>query len=432
MSNQYEEDILIIPENLARRINDISNFIATFPTFENKMMFGNLLSLNLTVDRESPILNNVIKYLTAISPSEHLCNNYENVDVFNCTITTNNAMVTLQELQGNTFANDTSLTDKIVLQLQENISLGRISDITYTDTSVKLNHLSFINRICSEIFKYHYKQLLVSAEVYRNRGIAILEIQDEVLSSFIVEYVNKIATYNTDFDNFNTQSVNDYYYNTYNLLNSHRNTLSGTYNNVILFNLFMSCFYPYLAFAYILGQISYIQVSGPEDTANRYFKLRREAILAAYRFEYLLTLSLYIRSSINVKSIVGSILDVIMHDLNSEILDSNENLYMDLNKENKINVKESIILDGKTRDITLSKNNLFKAEYNVQSIEKNYKNSFIKMWLWIGFLILYIIASLIFVFFLNDKDLIMNVYYITCVLIFGTILIMIMIKYTGL
>jgi len=317
-------------------------------------------------------------------------------------------------------------------QLQENVTLGRISDITYTDLSIKLNHLSFINRICSSIFKYHYKEIFVNANIYANRGIEILEIQEEVLTNFIVEYVNKINTYNTDFDNFNTQSVNDYYYNTYNLLNSHRNTLNGTLNNVVLFNLFMSCFYPYLAFSYIMGQIAYIQVSGPENTANRYFRLRRKAILSAYKFEYFLLLTLFGTCNISNKDTVNSIINVVLNDLNSEILDSNENLYMDLNKENKINIKESIVLDGKTRDITLSKNNLFKAEYNVQSIEKDYKNSFIKMWLWISFLILFIIVSLIFVFFLNDKDMIMNIYYISCILIFGTILIMIMIKYTGL
>lgn len=432
MSNEYEEDNFVIPENLVNRIDNISNIIETLATFENKIKFGNLLLIDLALSANSPLLNNTVKYLTATSPSEHSCNNYENVDIFNCTSSSNNGMVTLQELHGTTVTNSTTLTDTILSQLQESIILGRISDITYTDTSIKYNHISFINRICSNIFKYHYKQLVSSGEIYRNRGVEIVEIPEEVLTNFIVEYVNKIITYNTDFDNFNTQSVNDYYYNTYNLLNSHRNTLSGTLNNVVLFNLFMSCFYPYMAFSYIMGQIAYIQISGPENTANRYFKLRRKAILSAYKFEYFLGLILFMYCNVDSKNTANTLLFVIINDITSEILDSNENLYLDLNKENKINIKESIVLDGKTRDITLSKNNLFKAEYNVQSIEKEYKNSIIKMWLWISFLILYIIVSLIFVFFLNDKELIMNVYYISGILIFGTILIMIMIKYTGL
>lgn len=419
---------IVIPENLLNRLSSIENIVGNLNEFRDRSRLDKLLKMNLTVSGVT--LDNVIRYLTNTDVDGHRCDNFSEKSSPECAASLRESLVILPDILDSILP-ETTLTDNILTDINNFQTPGILSNISEENQVVKDNHLSLTARICYTIFNFHYKQLFANISNFNLRNVGIPSLSNESLSNVATDYIAFINTISTNFDNFNKTNINDYYHEVYFLLNNYRNTRTGISNNVILFNLFMSCYYSYLLHKYIIGQIAYVQSTSPEDNANRYFILRRKAILSCYKLEFNILLIIFANCTVGNKTNAERLLLMMYDTMELELQSTNENTYVALIEENKINVNSSKDLQEKTRNITLSKNNLFKAEYNVKNINKEYKNSFVYMWLWIGFFILYVILSSILIFFLNTNSTVMSIYYIFNLLLFGAIVIMMLIKFVG-
>lgn len=393
-------------KNISACINNYNNF-QTHSKLENllKMEF-NLPPNNPGIEQISRILSNKFGNTNCdmfIGAEPTICLNAANStgivtipDVISVPITldeSNNLSNTVIN------ANTISLRDQI------------LSSITSSDTTARDMHKSFFRNMCLELFKAHYRKLYTNRDKFNfDNGLSVADLNNVQLTELVQNYYSIIESISIDIDSFNSNGPSNYYSIVCEEIANYSMKQTNNVSNPIFYNLFLNCYYPYILFCYIIGQIPLIESGTSNDKAPRFFILRRLAIAFSYVFEFYTVLTLYNTCSVALKVNAELILESVNTCMMKELLSTQNSTYTSLHSDNLTNVESSRYLADINRDISLSQNNLNKAIINDKGIEKKHKNSYVFMWLWIAFYIVFILTFTVFVIFLNSTDKIQYMY----------------------
>jgi hypothetical protein len=395
------------------RFKNIITFISNYNNFQQHSKVEKLVKMDMNLPPQDIAFEQVSRILSNRSATSK-CDSFAGMEPMFCTSSTTNPIVTVPDVMKIPMTPDANnnLSDKILLVIMR-LSLRDklLSSTTASDTSARDMHKEFFRIICLEIFKTHYKALFTNRVKYNfDTGLTVADLNDFQLTEILQGYYSVIETISIDVDGFNSNSYSNYYNIVCDEIVNYSKRQSNQLSNPIFYNMFLSCFYPYIQFSYIVGQIPMIESNTSIDKAPRYFILRRLAIAFSYIFEFYTVLTFYNSCSISSKVMAETILESINTCMTQEMISTSEKTYNDLHSDNLTNVETSKNLTNINRDITLSQNNLTKAIINETNIQSKYKNSFIIMWLWIALFIVFVVICAVFVIFLNNSNAIQYLY----------------------
>lgn len=418
-----------VPDNIKLRFTNIMMSSVLNNNTANFIKIDSLLNMSMNLTQSNAALNNMVKLLSSSGPTGSTCDVFVNNTIDSCINITNN-IVLIPDVVDPSIARDpaNNIANKIVDTLHERINLGSLGQITSEDLSSRDKHKSFMKDLCFEILKCHYKDMFTNNTVFQNQSVNILNIPENLMSIFANNYCSKIESISIDYDYFNKRNSNDYFWTVYTELNNYRTTVSGLMSDNVFFVMFINCFYPYIFFNYIVGQIALINNTSSAEKAPRFFQIRRTSIVLAYLCEFTILSSVYKYCGINYKLKAEKLLETINQCLYSELIGDSDKVFKKLIDDNKTNVNFSKDLQMYGKNITLTQNNLVKALHNDNSIKNQFKNSFVLMWLWISLFIVIVVTSVVFIWFLNTKESLMGYYYLTVSIIFGIVLVSILIQ----
>lgn len=410
-------------KNIILCINNYNNFQQMVKVQNIVTMDMNLSTTDLSTRQIATILSNK----SAITD----CGMFIGDPPEYCNMASNEGVVTVADVITIpiTLDDNNNTSNRIVDNVYNNINVkdSLLSTVTSSDNTARDNHKEFMKNICKEIYKEHYKQLLVHRENYIfEGGMTAPDINDDVIVTVIDEYTKEIDKVSIDVDSFNESNSISYYRSICEAIARYSKAKNNHCSNPIVYNLFLTCFYPYIWFIYISGQVALIDSGKANDKAPRIFILRRLAVMFAYVFEFYTILTIYNHCSIALKSKGENMLDSINTCMKQEMMLNSQVTYETLHSDNITNVQSSKDLDNMNKDIVLTQNNLNKAIINNKEIYSKYKNSYVFLWLWVALLIILNIIFVLALVFLNNKGSMQYVYFtsiVVAVAIFITLIV---------
>lgn len=427
--NNEEQFIKNIEPKYIDRFKNIITFISNYNNFQQHSKVEKLVKMDMNLPPQDIALDQISRILSNRSAASK-CDAFVGMKPAFCTISTTNPIVTVPDVISIPMTSDANnnLSDKILLIiLRMSLRDKLLSSITSSNITARDTHKELFRIICLEIFKAHYKKLFSHRVKYNfDTGLVVADLNEVQITEMLQGYYSVIETISIDVDGFNSNSYSNYYNIVCEEIATYSKRQSSQLSNPIFYNLFLSCFYPYIQFSYIVGQIPMIESNTSNDKAPRYFLLRRLAIAFSYVFEFYTVLTLYNTCSISSKVTAETILESINTCMTQEMISTDKQTYNALHSDNITNVETSRNLTNINRDISLSQNNLTKAIINEKNIQNKYKNSYVIMWLWIALFIIFVITCNMFVIFLNNSSAMQYLYIASTLLaiaIFVTIIV---------
>lgn len=398
-----------LDQTVLDRMKQIILLVNSFTNFTAASKLEKLLTISLQLDST----NASIPWLTTILSNTGCntrCADFTGTKPSVCDPSlNNNGIVTLADVVTNNLNSD-SLSNDIISHLNMgsyNLEKNLLSAMTSTIDSPHQQHLTFISDICFQIFKKHYNNLFASKTSYPFTGaLDIQQASDTTLGKYCQDLLSRIKTVSTNASTFNINANSDYYNSVCLEIARYANTQAGLVKNPIFVNTFLSCYYPYIMFSFILGQIAVVNNSNSLDKAPRNFIIRRSAILCAYIFEYYMILNMYEHCNTANQQIASNILQTINTCITNDFIPNQSVTYANLHSDTMTNIQSSNQLQNIKRDVNLSKNNLNKSVLNDVGINKSLYWSIVIKWWWISLLIAYIVFGIVFIaFFLTSENL---------------------------
>lgn len=397
-------------------IDRFKNIIACVNNFNNFLDLSNVQKL-LTMDMNLPSTNISTEHIARILSDRSSitdCTMFVGMEPDFCKKTNKTGILTIPDVIPIPLTPDVNknISDNI-LNFINNVNLQRnlLSKITSTDTTALDAHKEFMKDVCSEIFKAHYEQLFESRSNYiLEGGLSVPQLTQDHITQIIPKFRTIIDSVSIDLDGFNVSKVNNYYFAVCEEISLFSRSQQNYVANPIFYNMFLNCFYPYIWFCYISGQIALIESGVSSDKAPRYFILRRFAVLFSYIFEFYTVMCIYANCSVSKKETAKSLIESINLCIAGELSIYNRDTYESLHSDSLANIESSKVLSNINRDIILSQNNLNKATINEKSIQSKYKNSYVFLWLWVAFLIVVVLSFSIFLYFFNSTPNIQYLY----------------------
>jgi hypothetical protein len=378
-----EEDLVsqLPTEELRRRFLNISQLVSTYENFAEASSIERILKLDFTSSmlNSAPSVSLVTSILTNTNFTAGSCASSNS---------STNFFSTNYSLRKSNINNDLGL--KIIQALKSQLELlpGNIDPIGSGVNIQAYRNIMIV--VCTEIWKFHYEKL--QSFLAASSGTVSLP----VISSFdryaglFCEYVRKNINRNKDLFYSDSCQEDTYFKAVHDLLMNYTKTSEAAVDTIQsdpkVMRMFLSCFYPYFLYDYILNNIA-LQNMDSLDKAPRYFILRRFAVLAAYMSLFYVAYSVRDTDPYTAKLVLAKIND----DLFAKEMSNNYNggiTYADVHQDTTQNANMSKDLNRVTQDVTASRGNLNKALNNDVLINSQLHRSHVVKYIWVALLII--------------------------------------------
>jgi hypothetical protein len=396
-SSQDDINSQLPTEDLKSRFLSISKIVSTHTNFIDESRFDQLLRLDfssatLSVATNIAVVQNIIKN--------------QDLNVGSCEVAGGNASNFYDSMYPRTMLRttiDTTLGTNIINAMKARIQAmdARLEPIGY-GTNLE-PYRDIMKDVCLEIWKYHYGKL--QTFLANASGVDQLPVIStyERLATIFCDYVkNNVDRSRNAFYSKNCQD-DTFFKRVHQLLMNYTNTpeaqVDPIQRNPLVMRIFLSCYFPYFMFDFILGNVALAQMNSL-DKAPRFFMLRRFAVLSAYMTLFYIAYSLYDVNPSEAKFVMSQINDRLFakemdHDISGALT------YADVHQDTTNNASLSQDLNKINQDIVSSRSNLNKALYNDVSINNDLKRSVAVKWVWFSFLIVTIVGCAVLYFFLD-------------------------------
>ena len=382
-----EQDLMaqLPSESLRNRFTDISGLVSTYENFVEASSFERLLKLDFTnatlntsnVSQVMDILNNTLIAQGACRSTNSPTNFYDS----KYTIRTRDINAQLARNIINTMRAQLEILPP---------DLEPLSDGTTTIQTFR----NIMMSVCTEIWKFHYANL----QEFMNTVNATIKLpminSFEWLASRFCNYVTLNASRSADkFYSSDCSDTATYFNIVHRVLmeytRNEESLVDTVQSNPMVMRFFISCFYPYFMFDFILNNIA-TQNMDSIDKAPRYYMLRRFAVLASYMCLFYVAFSIRDIEVNTARYVLAKVNDDLFA---KEMASSNTRLsYTEIHQDTTENAKLSNDLAKISQDVMASRGNLNKALTN--DIGVNTKTSKAKsvMYMWIAFAVITLVG----------------------------------------
>jgi hypothetical protein len=386
-SDESDIDSQLPTEALRNLFLTIAQSVATLPNYEDASRFKQLLRLrvgDLSTSEKGTLIaiisntNDNIGYSTASSATNLFDTSYQP----SLLLSSNNA----------------ELTNKIKARLATDLATIVFDTLGSGNPGAIEAYRSLMLNVCKEIFEFYYPKLRVAMP-----ELALPEIFSyERYAQIFITHIKTNASKQQDTFFSSSTTDNTYFKEVHTRLMQYTSSadaqIDAVQNNKKVMRIFLSCFFPYFNFEFYLNNIATRQITSL-DKAPRYFLIRRIAILAVYMSLFYSMLTIAGESTIptDLRSIMGTFNDVLF--ANEIKLMYHNMTYATVHQEATENRELSKNLNYITKDITVSRGNLTKAMHNDVNMNKDFKSSYVIMFIWLSLLGITLIASIVLYIF---------------------------------
>lgn len=384
-------------ESLRTRFTDISGLVSTYENFTEASSFERLLKLDFTsnslnnsnVSQVIDILNNTMFTQGACKNTNSPTNLYDS----NYTIRTRDVNPHLAR----------NIIDKMRSQLE--ILPPDLEPLSDGSTTIRIFR-NLMRSVCTEIWKFHYENL----QEFMNSVNATVKLpiidSFEWLANRFCDYVHLNASRSADkFYSSDCSDTNTHFNIVHRVLmeytRNEESFVDTVQSNHMVMRFFISCFYPYFMFDFILNNIA-TQNMDSIDKAPRYYMLRRFAVLASYMCLFYVAFSVRDIEVNTARYVLAKINDDLFA---KEMASSNMRLsYTEIHQDTTENAKLSHDLAKISQDVMASRGNLNKALTNDIGVNTKISRAKSVMYMWIAFAIITFVGCAALYFFMSpDK-----------------------------
>jgi len=383
-------------ESLRNRFTDITGLVSTFENFAEASSFERLLKLdfsNATLTTSN--VSQVIDILWNSVDSQGACKSTNSPTNFydsNYTLRTRDI--------------NPQLARNIINMMRAKLEvlppdLEPLGDGTTTIQIFRNVMMS----VCTEIWKFHYTNM--QAFINANNAIVKLPFINnfETLAILYCDYVTRNASRTADkFYSSDCSETSTYFNTVHNVLMNYTNNKESLVDiiqpNKMVMRFFLSCFYPYFMFDFILNNIA-TQNMDSFDKAPRYYMLRRFAVLASYMSLFYVAFAIRDIDVNTARYVLAKINDDLFA---KEMTSSNTKLsYTEIHQDTTENAKLSTDLAKVSQDVMASRGNLNKALTNDIGVNTKISRAKSVMYMWIAFAIITLVGCGALYFFMSPE-----------------------------
>lgn len=396
-SSQDDINSQLPTADLQTRFLSISKIISTHTNFLDESRFDQLLKLDFS--------DATMNVATNIAVVKNIIKN-QDFTIGACEPTGTNPTNFFDSMYPRTMLRttiDSTLGANVISAMKKRIEAmdARLEPIGY-GTNLQPYH-DIMNDVCLEIWKYHYGKLQsYMANASGVDQLPVISTYERIAGIFCDHVKNNVDRARNSFYSKNCQE-DTYFKSVHQLLMNYTNTpeaqVDPIQRNPWVMRIFLSCYFPYFMFDFILGNVALSQMNSL-DKAPRFYMLRRFAVLSAYMTLFYTAYSLYDVNPSEAKFVMSQINDRLFakemdHDISGALT------YADVHQDTTNNAMLSQDLNKINQDIVSSRSNLNKALYNDISVNSDLKRSAAIKWVWLSLLIVTIVGCALLYFFLD-------------------------------